>query len=29
MIEVDPIEFSDEAAVTTPIRTAKRRDPDE
>lgn len=29
VIEVDPIEFSDEAAVTTPIRTAKRRDPDE
>ena len=28
VIEVDPIEFSDEAAVTTPIRTAKRRDPD-
>lgn len=27
VIEVDPIEFSDEAAVTTPIRTAKRRDP--
>lgn len=29
VIEVDPIEFSDEAAVTTPIRTAKRRDPDD
>ncbi|WP_045264426.1 MFS transporter [Microbacterium oxydans] len=29
VIEVDPIEFSDEAAVTTPIRAAKRRDPDE
>lgn len=27
VIEVDPIEFSDEAAVTTPIRSAKRRDP--
>lgn len=26
VIEVDPIEFSDEAAVTTPIRTAKRND---
>jgi len=26
VIEVDPIEFSDEAAVTTPIRSAKRRD---
>lgn len=26
VIEVDPIEFSDEAAVTTPIRTAKKRD---
>ncbi|PRB12588.1 MFS transporter [Microbacterium sp. MYb62] len=25
VIEVDPIEFSDEAAVTTPIRSAKRR----
>ncbi|MFE7198410.1 MFS transporter [Microbacterium oxydans] len=29
VIEVDPIEFSDEAAVTTPIRTAKRRDPED
>ena len=32
VIEVDPIEFSDEAAVTTPIRTAqktvKKRDPE-
>ncbi|PRA80466.1 MFS transporter [Microbacterium sp. MYb66] len=26
VVEVDPIEFSDEAAVTTPIRSAKRRD---
>ena len=26
VIEVDPIEFSDEAAVTTPIRSAKRSD---
>lgn len=26
VIEVDPIEFSDEAAVTTPIRTAEKRD---
>ncbi len=24
VIEVDPIEFSDEAAVTTPIRSAKK-----
>lgn len=29
VIEVDPIEFSDAAAVTTPIRTAKRRDPED
>lgn len=26
VVEVDPIEFSDEAAVTTPIRSAKKRD---
>jgi MFS family permease len=26
VVEVDPIEFSDEAAVTTPIRSAKRHD---
>lgn len=26
VVEVDPIEFSDEASVTTPIRTAKKRD---
>ena len=29
VIEVDPIEFSDEAAVTTPIRSAKKRDIDD
>ena len=29
VIEVDPIEFSDEAAVTTPIRSPKKRDADE
>ncbi len=29
VIEVDPIEFSDEAAVTTPIRSAKKRDVDD
>ena len=29
VVEVDPIEFSDEAAVTTPIRSPKKRDADE